>query len=188
MLISYGINCSTTFRRKKTRARARHLRVELRALTLDNSIMQEYLLKIDNIVDALASIGDQILVCITLILFWKVYLMNLHLSSQLLRPSLVWWILMKWRFSFLRMNLVSPSLRSNPLLIWCLSVSHMLVPQVPTLRTTIPLHPVPVLRWLNNILILTFTSFVVAEFQEVVVQVVVEVVGLPLCSVRSNQK
>ncbi|XP_058726500.1 uncharacterized protein LOC131597854 [Vicia villosa] len=45
---------------KQTRAKARQLRVELRALSLDNSSIQEYLLKICNIVDALASIGDPI--------------------------------------------------------------------------------------------------------------------------------
>lgn len=45
---------------KQTRARVRQLCVELRALTLENSIVQEYLLKIRNIVDALAPIGDPI--------------------------------------------------------------------------------------------------------------------------------
>lgn len=45
---------------KQTRARARQLRVELRALTVDNSSVQEYRLKVRNIVDSLASIGDPI--------------------------------------------------------------------------------------------------------------------------------
>ncbi|CAL5204705.1 unnamed protein product [Lathyrus oleraceus] len=48
------------FFRKQTHARARQLRVEIRALTLENSIVQEYFLNIRNIVDALASIGDPI--------------------------------------------------------------------------------------------------------------------------------
>lgn len=46
---------------KQTRARARQLHVELRALTLDNSTVQELLLNVHTIMDALASIGDHIL-------------------------------------------------------------------------------------------------------------------------------
>ncbi|MCI26172.1 retrovirus-related Pol polyprotein from transposon TNT 1-94, partial [Trifolium medium] len=43
---------------KQTRARARHLRVELRAITLENSSIQDYLLRIRRTVDELTSIGD----------------------------------------------------------------------------------------------------------------------------------
>ncbi|KAI5435479.1 hypothetical protein KIW84_022055 [Lathyrus oleraceus] len=43
---------------KQTRARARQLRVELRAITLDSMSIQDNLLKIRTIIDALASIGD----------------------------------------------------------------------------------------------------------------------------------
>lgn len=49
-----------TYFQKQTRARARQLRVELRALTLDSQSVSDYLLKIRMIVDALASIGDPI--------------------------------------------------------------------------------------------------------------------------------
>lgn len=42
---------------KQTRARAQQLRVELRALALDNSSVQEYLLKIRKKNYSLASIG-----------------------------------------------------------------------------------------------------------------------------------
>jgi histone deacetylase 1/2 len=45
---------------KQLRAKARQLRVELRATTLENSTVQEYLLRIRLIVDNLASIGDPI--------------------------------------------------------------------------------------------------------------------------------
>ena len=45
---------------KQTRARAKQLCVRLRALTLDNSSVQEYLLKVRTIVNSLASIGDPI--------------------------------------------------------------------------------------------------------------------------------
>jgi histone deacetylase 1/2 len=43
---------------KQLRAKARQLRVELRATTLENSTVQEYLLRIRLIIDNLASIGD----------------------------------------------------------------------------------------------------------------------------------
>lgn len=42
---------------KQTHARARQLRVELRAITLDNSFVQDYLLRFCTIVNALASTG-----------------------------------------------------------------------------------------------------------------------------------
>ncbi|MCI16016.1 retrovirus-related Pol polyprotein from transposon TNT 1-94, partial [Trifolium medium] len=45
---------------KQTRARARHLRVELRSHTLAGSTIQEYLLRIRHTVDELTSIGDAI--------------------------------------------------------------------------------------------------------------------------------
>lgn len=45
---------------KQTRARARQLRVELCASTLDSQSVSDYLLKIRTIVDALASIGDPV--------------------------------------------------------------------------------------------------------------------------------
>ncbi|KAK2354410.1 putative mitochondrial protein [Trifolium repens] len=45
---------------KQTRARARHLRVELRAHALDGSSIKEYLLRIRKTVDELTSIGDAI--------------------------------------------------------------------------------------------------------------------------------
>jgi histone deacetylase 1/2 len=45
---------------KQTRARARHLRVELRAHSLANSSIKEYLLRIRQTVDELTSIGDAI--------------------------------------------------------------------------------------------------------------------------------
>jgi hypothetical protein len=45
---------------KQTRARARHLRVELRAHSLDGSPIKEYLLRIRRTIDELASIGDAI--------------------------------------------------------------------------------------------------------------------------------
>lgn len=40
--------------------RSRHLRVEIRSITLDSLPVQDYLLKIRIIVGALASIGDHI--------------------------------------------------------------------------------------------------------------------------------
>jgi hypothetical protein len=43
---------------KQLRAKARQLRVELRATTLENSTVQEYLLRIRLLIDNLASIGD----------------------------------------------------------------------------------------------------------------------------------
>lgn len=51
-------DCLFNYFQRQTRARAKQLRVELRALTLNNCIFQEYLLKIHTIVDSLASIGD----------------------------------------------------------------------------------------------------------------------------------
>lgn len=45
---------------KQTRVRACHIRVELRAVTLENSSFQDYLLQIRKTVDALASIIDHI--------------------------------------------------------------------------------------------------------------------------------
>lgn len=45
---------------KHTHARARQMHVELRALTLDTSTVQEFLLKMHTIVDALASICDPV--------------------------------------------------------------------------------------------------------------------------------
>lgn len=45
---------------KQTRARAWQICIELCALTLDNSTVQEYLLKVRTIVEALDSIGDPI--------------------------------------------------------------------------------------------------------------------------------
>lgn len=53
-------DCVCGYFQKQTLARARQLHVELRALTFDNSSVQEYLLNIHNIVDSLASIGDVI--------------------------------------------------------------------------------------------------------------------------------
>lgn len=45
---------------KQTCALARQLRVELRAITLDNLTIKDYLIKIRTIVDALTSIGNPI--------------------------------------------------------------------------------------------------------------------------------
>ena len=45
---------------KQTRAKARHLRVELRSCSLESSTIKEYLLRIRTIADSLASIGDPV--------------------------------------------------------------------------------------------------------------------------------
>jgi len=45
---------------KQTRAKARHLRVEFRSCSLDNSTIKEYLLRIRTIADSLASIRDHV--------------------------------------------------------------------------------------------------------------------------------
>lgn len=45
---------------KQTRAKARQLRYELRATTLSDRSMSKYLLRIEALVDSLASVGDPI--------------------------------------------------------------------------------------------------------------------------------
>ena len=49
-----------TYFHKQMRAKAKRLRVELRSTSLANRTVQEYLLRIRNLVDNLASIGDPI--------------------------------------------------------------------------------------------------------------------------------
>lgn len=122
---------------KQTRARARHLRVELRAITLDSFSVQDYLHKIRTIVDALTSIGYPIPPSHHIDVILEGLTAEYAPAVSVVESKFGLVILMRWRFFSLHMNSGFPSFRRIPDLV-SLNLTHVPPPSAPVDESQAP--------------------------------------------------